>query len=113
VDRDLIVIGGSDGSLSVLQQILCGLDRNLPAALMIVTHQSQTQRGRLPKILDRCGPLPVGHAKDGEPIELGRVYVAPPDFHLLVERGRVRVSRGPKENRLSFETPQRARAALR
>lgn len=44
-------------------------------------------------------PLKAVHPEDGDRIEKGRIYVAPPDFHLLVERGRVRLARGPKENR--------------
>src|SRR4051812_2662418 len=99
VERDLIVIGGSAGSLSPLKQLLSGLPGGLPAAVLIVTHQAQTQPGRLPDILNRGGTLPAAHARDGEPIELGRIYVCPPDVHLLVERGRLRLSRGPKENR--------------
>ena len=52
----------------------------------------------LPKILARNAQVPVAHARDGEPIELGRVYVAPPDRHLLVHQDHVRVVRGPREN---------------
>jgi two-component system chemotaxis response regulator CheB len=53
----------------------------------------------MPKILNRLGRLPAHHAVDGEAIEYGRIYIAPPDHHLLVESERVRVVRGPKENR--------------
>ena len=95
---DLIVIGGSAGALPVLQQVLRGLPADLPAAVLIVVHQAQSQPGKLPEVLG--GPLPAAHARDGEPIELGRVYVAPPDHHLMVEpAGRLRLSRGPKQNR--------------
>jgi two-component system chemotaxis response regulator CheB len=97
--RDVIVIGGSAGALSVLQQILGALPADFPAAVFVVIHQSQSQPGRLPEILARCGALAAEHAIDGAAIELGHVYVAPPDHHLLVERGRMRLSRGPKENR--------------
>jgi two-component system chemotaxis response regulator CheB len=41
----------------------------------------------------------VSHAVDGEPVEMGRIYVAPPDRHLLVEPRRIRLSHGPTENR--------------
>jgi two-component system chemotaxis response regulator CheB len=95
---DLIVIGGSAGSIPVLQEVLARLPADLPAAILLVVHQAQNQPGRLPEVLG--GPLPARHARDGEPIELGRVYVAPADHHLLVEpAGRVRLSRGPKQNR--------------
>src|SRR5262249_6619608 len=52
----------------------------------------------LPQVLARAGPLPAGHARDGEPLERGRIYVAPPDRHLLVRDGRLRLSAGPREN---------------
>jgi two-component system chemotaxis response regulator CheB len=95
---DLIVIGGSAGALPALQQILPALPADFPAAILIVVHQAQSPPGKLPELLG--GPLPAAHAADGEPIELGRVYVAPPDRHLLVEpAGRVRLSRGPRQNR--------------
>jgi len=53
----------------------------------------------LPEILGRAGPLPAMNPADGEPIEQGRIYVAPPDHHLLVRPGEVDLSRGPRENR--------------
>src|SRR5207253_2081190 len=52
----------------------------------------------LPAILDRAGVLPTRHAVDHEPLEPGRIYVAPADHHLLVTRTEVRVVRGPHEN---------------
>ncbi|HEV8164959.1 MAG TPA: chemotaxis protein CheB, partial [Actinomycetota bacterium] len=52
----------------------------------------------LPDILTRHGPLPASHAKDGEPIEQRRIYVAPPDHHLLLRAGHVHLARGPREN---------------
>lgn len=52
----------------------------------------------LPHILSRSVPLPARHATDGEPIEPGRIYVAPPDRHLHLNDGHCRLTRGPKEN---------------
>jgi len=52
----------------------------------------------LPGILSRESLLPVAHAINGEKIERGRVYVAPPDLHLLLEDGYIKLVRGPKEN---------------
>jgi len=54
----------------------------------------------LPAILSRSGPLPAIHPEDGTPIVPATIYIAPPDNHLLLERGKVRVVHGPKENRL-------------
>jgi two-component system, chemotaxis family, protein-glutamate methylesterase/glutaminase len=55
-------------------------------------------RSALPAILGRRARLPVAHAIEGEPIRPGRVYVAPPDRHLLLVPGRIRVAPGPREN---------------
>jgi two-component system chemotaxis response regulator CheB len=50
-------------------------------------------------VLAKAGPLPAAHPKDGDPIQPGRIYVAPNDHHMLLERGYIRVAKGPKENR--------------
>jgi two-component system chemotaxis response regulator CheB len=52
----------------------------------------------LPAILGRAGPLPSAHAEHGQPIQPGRIYVAPPDQHLIVHDGHFALSRGPREN---------------
>src|SRR5262245_15094522 len=52
----------------------------------------------LPSILNRCGQLHAAHAEDGEELHAGRVYVAPPDHHLIVYDGKIGVTQGPKEN---------------
>jgi two-component system chemotaxis response regulator CheB len=96
--HDVIVIGASSGGLDALKQIVRGLPADLPAALFIVQHVAANGPGLLPTILSRHGVLPVGHAQDGEPIRQGRVYVAPPDRHLVIDGDVVRLVRGPKEN---------------
>lgn len=75
-----------------------GLPADLPAAILIVVHIQPHAKSILPDLLTRAGPLPAAHAVDGEPIKPGRIYVAPPDRHLLVEAGVVRLSSGPREN---------------
>ena len=97
--HDIIVIGGSAGGLEVMKAIVSRLPADLPAAVFFVLHTSPHSPGLLPEIFNHSGPLPAAHARDGEPVTPGRIYVAPPDHHLLLEAGRVRVSRGPKENR--------------
>lgn len=64
----------------------------------MVLHIPRETESRMPRILDRAGPLPAAHPEDGEPVRPGRIYVAPPDHHLMLERDRVRLSRGPREN---------------
>ncbi|WP_317987951.1 chemotaxis protein CheB [Hyalangium gracile] len=74
------------------------LPADLPASVCIVLHLAAEHRSVLPQILSRVGPLPAIHPRDGEPLEHGRIYVAPNDRHLLVEPGYVRVVKGPQEN---------------
>jgi two-component system chemotaxis response regulator CheB len=74
------------------------LPADLPAAVMVVVHISANGTSVLPEILNRSGPLLAAHPRGGEAIECGRIYVAPPDHHLLVERGYLRLPRGPREN---------------
>lgn len=94
----LIVVGGSAGSIEVLTTIIAGLPADLPAAVLIAIHISPEARSRLPQILGRAGILPAQHAVDGKPILAGRIYVAPPDHHLIVGPGKIHLSRGPREN---------------
>lgn len=97
--RNIIVIGASAGGFEALKKLAAGLPRDLQASLFIVWHMSPDVRGVLPQVLGRVGALEATQAYDGEPIVPGRIYAAPPDRHLLIERGKVRVTRGPKENR--------------
>ena len=94
-----MVIGTSSGGVEALRRLAGDLPPELPAALFVVMHVPEWAPSVLPDILSRAGPLKAVHPEDGDRIEKGRIYVAPPDFHLLGERGRVRLTRGPKENR--------------
>lgn len=94
----LIGAGASAGGVEALLALVGGLPPDLPAAVLVVLHQAPTAPTVLPDLLDRRCALAVGHGRDGEVVERGRVYVAPPDRHLLVHDGRLVVSRGPKEN---------------
>jgi two-component system chemotaxis response regulator CheB len=97
--HDLIVIGGSAGAIDALLAIVRKLPSDLPAAICVVIHTSPAGPHLLPEVLDRETPLPVRSPRTGEAIETGTIYVAPPDWHLLIEPGRLRLSHGPKENR--------------
>jgi two-component system chemotaxis response regulator CheB len=97
--KDIIVVGASAGGIEALRALVGGLPEDLAAAVFVVLHTSPESPGMLADILDRFGKLPATNAQDGERIRPGRIYVAPPDRHLLVEPGVVRTTRGPKENR--------------
>jgi two-component system chemotaxis response regulator CheB len=96
--RDIIVIGASAGGIQALTTLVAGLPRDFPASLLVVVHIPPYAISRLPEILSRSGPLPAAHARHGEAIEPGRIYIAPPDRHLLVRAGWIELSRGPREN---------------
>jgi two-component system chemotaxis response regulator CheB len=96
--HDIVVIGASAGGVEALVQLVGGLPKDLPAAVCIVLHLPAHGSSVMPLILDRAKTLPACHAADQQPIERGHVYVAPPDHHLHVERGYLRLTRGPSEN---------------
>ena len=99
MNRDIVVIGASAGGVDALLRAIEGLPSDLPAAVFLVLHIPPHSPSTLPTILSKGGPLKALHARDGEPIRPGQIYVAPPDNHLLLESGHVVVRRGPKENR--------------
>lgn len=96
--RDIVAIGGSLGSSSVLRRILAGLPADLPGSVLIVTHVPSNSTGYLSEALNSAGPLPVSQAVDGQTVERGHVYVAAPNRHLLVTRGAIILGTGPREN---------------
>lgn len=78
-------------------ELVGGLPPDFPGSVFVVVHFPGYVSSTLPRILSRAGPLPARHGRDGESIEPGRIYVAPPDWHLHLNDGRVRLTRGPKE----------------
>jgi two-component system, chemotaxis family, protein-glutamate methylesterase/glutaminase len=97
-NKDVIVVGASAGGVEVLRTLTAGLPGALDASVLIVLHVAPSSPSVLPSLLQRGCPLPVAFACDGEPMERGHVYIAPPDRHLVVEDDRLRVTRAPREN---------------
>jgi len=96
--RDIVVIGASAGGLEPLQLLAAGLPKAFEAALFVVQHIG-AGLSVLPKLLGAAGLLPALFPVDGEMVRPGRIYVATPDHHmLLTSDGRIRLSRGPREN---------------
>lgn len=96
--KDIVVVGASAGGVEALVKFVSSLPDKLAAAIFIVVHFPENSVSVLPKILQRHCALPAGNPVDGERIQAGRIYVAPPGCHLLVKLGTMRVVRGPKEN---------------
>ena len=97
-ERDIVVIGASAGGVEAVASLIEALPRDLAAAVFVVVHFPPHTTSVLPRIITRRGGMTAMHPEDGTPIELGCVYVAPPDRHLLVENGFIRLVRGPREN---------------
>ncbi|MGG6242225.1 chemotaxis protein CheB [Nodosilinea sp. AN01ver1] len=94
----IVVIGASAGGVEALARLIELLPPNLNAAIFVTIHFPPYGVSFLPDILNRLDTLPAAHPQNGEAIQPGRVYIAPPDYHLLVHADTVELSRGPKEN---------------
>jgi two-component system chemotaxis response regulator CheB len=99
VNRNIIVIGASAGGVEAVPRLLSSLSANIPAAFFVTLHIPPYSESSMPKLITRKGSLPAEHPRDLTPIRNGRVYVAPPDYHLMLDRELIRLSHGPKENR--------------
>jgi two-component system, chemotaxis family, protein-glutamate methylesterase/glutaminase len=95
--HDVVVIGASAGGVEAISRIVADLPRDIHASIFVVLHISRG-RSMLPEILTRAGRLPASHPTDGEPPQYGRIYVAPPDHHLIVQAGSVRTVHTASEN---------------
>ena len=93
------MIGASAGGFEAIKQLVALLPSDLDATIFIVWHMSPDVTGILPQVINQQKTILATNAFDNEIVTTNRIYVAPPDRHLLLENGFVRVSRGPKENR--------------
>jgi two-component system chemotaxis response regulator CheB len=84
---DLVAIGASLGGLAALSTVLGALPEGFPAAVAVVQHRRAGEDSLLAEILARATRLPVREPMDKEPATPGTVYLAPADYHLLVEDG--------------------------
>ncbi|HVX51892.1 MAG TPA: chemotaxis protein CheB [Chitinophagaceae bacterium] len=96
--KDIIVIGASAGGFPVIIDILTKLPATFNASIFIVWHMPAVAEGFLHTHLNKNHSLPASVAAENELIRPGRIYIAPPDNHLIIQEGRTRLSTGPKEN---------------
>lgn len=87
VATEIIVIGTSHGGLTALQTILPSLPPDFPVPICIVQHRSRDAEYGLCEYLQRRSPLKIVEPNDKDEISAGTVYLAPRDYHLMVERG--------------------------
>src|SRR5476651_350837 len=97
----IVVIGTSAGGMDALTALIRQLPENFPAPVLAVMHISPDATGdALLNALNKSSKLNCVHAVHGEPLEAGKVYFAPSDHHLLIEKsGRLHVTKGAQENR--------------
>lgn len=97
-NRDVVVVGASAGGVEALRELVAGFPASFPAAILVVLHMSENAPSVLPEILSRASRLPAEHPRHGERIRPGRIYVAPPGHHMVLDETRIRLSKGPKEH---------------
>ncbi len=95
-----VAVGASAGGVEALSRLFRALPAGLPVPVFVVLHISPAGRSLLADIIGRTTIAPVVSALDGMPVNDGTIYVAPPDRHLIVEDGQVRLTRQPRENGL-------------
>jgi two-component system chemotaxis response regulator CheB len=90
----IIAVGAASGGLEPLRRITEQLPRNCSATLFVVMHSGAASF--LPEILSWHGKLPVEFARDGAAIKAGRMYVAPPNYHMCVAADHISLNQGPR-----------------
>jgi two-component system chemotaxis response regulator CheB len=100
-DKRIIAIGGSTGGPGAIVEILRGLPASFPIPILLVIHIGSVFSSAFAEWLDGQSELRVRYAKDGEPLPTLRqpgVLIAPPDLHLMMQHGKVRLSSAPERN---------------
>ena len=95
----VVVVGTSLGGMRALEMVLRGLAPDFPLPIAIVQHRSAEwdgQQSHLTRLLQLHSALPIVEASDKDPLGGGRVFLAPPDYHLLVDEGRLALSIDPR-----------------
>ncbi|MDO8861629.1 chemotaxis protein CheB [Haliea sp. E1-2-M8] len=96
----LIVIGASAGGMAALTALAAQFPKDFPAPVFVVNHMSADNSGEaLVKVLNDAGSLACTHAHDEQVFESGHIYLAPPDQHMLIVKGKILVTKGARENR--------------
>jgi len=100
VPQRIIAIGGSAGALEAIDTLIGQLPTGLPATIFVVQHMAPENTGEaLLHRLRKYRAFQAKLAEDEEIFEPGRIYVARPDYHMLVKKSRILVTKGARENR--------------
>ena len=95
--RDIVAIGASAGGVAVLLDLAEALPPQFPASLLVVQHIG-AHPSALPELMRAAGRNLAVHPRNGEALEHGRIYIAPPDQHMLLVGNHIRLTRDAKEN---------------
>lgn len=93
----IVVVGASQGGIEALHTLVGALPGEFVAPLLIVQHIGASE-SMLPSILNEVDGARAAFAENGETVRDGRIYVAPPDHHMLLNDGKLELTRGPREN---------------
>lgn len=91
----LVVVGTSWGGLNAVSLLLRHLPSRFPLPIVVVQHRGRDATTLLRDLLQDCTPLEVRDVEDKDPLDGGTVFLAPPDYHLLVEEGHLALSVDP------------------
>ncbi|WP_018168836.1 chemotaxis protein CheB [Thioalkalivibrio sp. ALMg9] len=96
----VIVVGASAGGMAALKTLVAQLPKGFAAPIFIVNHMSADNSGEaLVKALSESSPLACVQAHDEHAFKPGGIYLAPPDQHMLIEKGKILITKGARENR--------------
>ena len=95
--RDIVVVGTSTGGFEPLRLLVRSLPADFNGIVFIAMHVGAISL--LPEILSREAKVPVISPENGTEYKPGHIYVAPPNRHLLIENGHIKLSAGARENR--------------
>src|SRR5207245_40109 len=94
---EVIAVGASQGGVQALKTLVAGLAKKFETPILVVLHIG-AERSILPAMLNDPNGLRASHAVEGEAVRPGHIHIAPPDHHMTVADGHIRLSRGPREN---------------
>ena len=97
IKRDIIVVGASAGGVVTLMELFASFPPRMAAAVCVVLHRSPA-KGELAQVLSRRSALPVIEPEREIALNAGRIYLAPPDHHVLLTSRGIAIQRGPKEH---------------
>ena len=98
-NRNIVAIGTSAGGVEALRSVVGALPARFPAAILITIHLPSHSRSSMAELLTRAGPLKASFAAEGMIVKNGRIYVARPGYHLIIEGERLALGTGPRENK--------------